>query len=377
MSRAGYQQAMRRSVGFLATSILLAAGAPPAQAIVGGGPAAPGEYPYVANIVIADAAGCTGSLVAPRWVITAGHCSSVLGPAGVPTQFALPASSFTVTLGTVRSNGKADSTKAVEKHAVSSVHVDPNYAATNGTGSDVALLELAEPSKLAPVLIAGPDEGSIWEPGDELTIAGFGVTEEDGDAPDTLQETVVPRIGDAKCADAYDDTTPVVGNAFDPATAICAGLTKGGRDTCQGDSGGPILAPLPVGGMRLVGATSYGEGCARKNRPGVYARLAEGSVKAFVSDFVPEAYAPAGAPQPAPETCAGEPGLRIRIRGANVRRITVFIDGRRVLRRKRAGRINLARRLPGAGTAEAKIVVKRAGGKRRVIRRTYTDCARA
>src|SRR3712207_8442200 len=46
---------------------------------------------------------------------------------------------------------------------------------------------------------------------------------------------------------------------------------------------------LPI--FRLVGATSYGEGCAREDRPGVYARLAEGSVKEFISGLVPEAYA--------------------------------------------------------------------------------------
>ena len=55
---------------------------------------------------------------------------------------------------------------------------------------------------------------------------------------------------DADCAKAYDDTTPVVGDAFDPKTAICAGLPQGGKDTCQGDSGGPLLAPLG-GGFRL------------------------------------------------------------------------------------------------------------------------------
>lgn len=352
------------------------AGAQPAQAIVGGGAAAPGEYPYVANVVIGGAGGCSGSLVAPTWVITAGHCVTALGPAGIPSQATLPPGEFEVTLGTIESDGSADSTKAVEKTGVVSVHVDPNYAASNGTGSDVGLLELAEPSKLDPVLIAADSEKPIWEPGDGLTIAGFGVTEEGGDAPDKLQEAVVPRVSDPMCGEAYSDTTPVLGNAFDPATSLCAGFPEGGKDTCQGDSGGPILAPLG-GGFRLVGATSFGEGCAREGLPGVYGRLAEGSVKAFVSGLVPEAYAPEGATPPSAATCAGTAGLAVRVKGKRVRKVIVFVNGKRVAARRGAGRVNLAARLPKAGTARAKIVVKRAGGKRRVIRRTFVDCARA
>ena len=342
-----------------------------ADAIVGGGPAEPGEYPYVANIAIAGAAGCTGSLVAPRWVITAGHCASVLGPAGVPTPVELPPQSFRVTLGTVNADGTRDRTAAVEEHAVASVHVDPNYAATNGIGSDVALLELDAPSQIAPVRIVAPADTGIWEPGDALTIAGFGVTKEDGDAPDRLQEAVVPRIPDPRCAEAYGDTTPVVGNAFDAQTALCAGLPQGGRDTCQGDSGGPLLAPVS-GGFRLVGATSYGEGCAREGRPGVYARLAEGTVKEFISGLAPEAYAE----RAARATCAGTPGLAIRVRGRKVRRVVVFVDGVRVAKRRGPGRVGLARHLPRGGTAKVRVVVSRKGGGRRVLIRRYAGCAR-
>ncbi len=281
---------MRR---FLPAVAVFLAFASPADAIVGGGPADANEYPYVAN-VNNGIGSCTGSLVAPKWVITAGHCVTVLGIGGVPTQATLPGASFSVTLGTNKTNGDGG-----KVYGVTGVHVAPGYSASNGTGSDVGLLELDKAAEVAPVKIAAPSEASIWEPGDQLTIAGFGVTEEDGDAPKLLQEAVVPRVSDEKCATAYSDTTPVLGNAFDPATALCAGFDEGGKDTCQGDSGGPLLAPLAAGGFRLVGSTSYGEGCARENRPGVYGRLAEGSVKDFITGLVPEAYAtPSATPQP-------------------------------------------------------------------------------
>ena len=46
-----------------------------AHAIVGGQDAAEGEYPYVAHVTINKLFGCTGTLVAPTWVVTAGQCS--------------------------------------------------------------------------------------------------------------------------------------------------------------------------------------------------------------------------------------------------------------------------------------------------------------
>jgi secreted trypsin-like serine protease len=103
--------------------------------------------------------------------------------------------------------------------------------------------------------------------------------------PDRMQAAQVPIVADGDCAKAYGD------GSFDAKTMVCAGYPQGGTDTCEGDSGGPLLAPVRTG-FRLVGATSFGEGCAQAGKPGVYARVAEGPIRDWLKTVVPEAFAP-------------------------------------------------------------------------------------
>src|SRR5215207_11688395 len=74
---------LRTLFATLAAGLVVAA---PAQAVVGGNDAEPGEYPYVAHILIDRSFQCTGTLVTPTHVVTAAHCSSLVpgGVANVP-----------------------------------------------------------------------------------------------------------------------------------------------------------------------------------------------------------------------------------------------------------------------------------------------------
>ena len=271
---------MRAFLATIATTLVLAA---PAQAVVGGKPVPAGEFAYVANVQVMGAFGCTGTLIASQWVLTAGHCGSTTGSLTqglVPTPVAWPAQAYKVILGSVNADGSGG-----EARDVTQVLVDSAYVVTNGGGNDVTLMKLDAPTTIAPMRIAAVGERASWRPGVLATIAGFGATSKDGtQIPDQMQFAQVPITTDEYCAQAYKN------GSFDATTMFCAGYPEGGTDTCEGDSGGPLLAPVK-GGFRLAGATSFGDGCAQAGKPGVYARLAEGPIREWLKGVVPEAFA--------------------------------------------------------------------------------------
>lgn len=254
---------------FLSVSVTAAAlvcvAAAPSSAVVGGNDASPGEYPAVAEITFGPFL-CTGTLIAPDWVLSAGHCSSITGaavasPAGWPTPL------INVRVGGVTQDDG-------EQRGVSRVVIHPDYLLTSGY--DISLLQLSQPSTMAPTKVAGAGERGIWSAGTLETIVGWGVTEEGGDQPKTLQEAQVPITTDEYCSGAYSD--------FDPATMVCAGFPEGGVDTCQGDSGGPMFGRTAGGELRVVGTTSFGEGCARPGKPGVYGRVADDTLRPWIEE---------------------------------------------------------------------------------------------
>jgi len=263
----------RLSIALATASAALALTATPSMAIVGGHDAAAGAYPSVAEVHLGKSFLCTGTLIAPDWVMTAGHCGSITGSA-VATPIAFPPALIDVYIG----SNEAGQGELVP---VSQAIVSPDYIATQGY--DVTLLKLSRASSHAPTLVAGAGETSSWAPASLESIVGWGATSEGGDTPDTLQEAQVPVTTDAYCAGAYSE--------FDARTMLCAGYPEGGVDTCQGDSGGPMFGTTAAGVRRLVGATSFGEGCARPGKPGVYARVADTTLREWIRSVAPSAVA--------------------------------------------------------------------------------------
>ncbi|MDQ2701062.1 MAG: serine protease, partial [Actinomycetota bacterium] len=169
-----------------------------------------------------------------------------------------------------------------EELNIAGVDVAANYQPLDGgsTGeNDWGLIALSSPSSRPILKVAGPDERSLWKTGRSATVAGFGNIVQDGAASPTLKEIQsVPLLADSVCTapDSY-------GTSFFVANMLCAGITQGGTGTCQGDSGGPLTVPADGGERRIIGVVSWGDGCAKPNKPTVYTRVAEAGLSTQIN----------------------------------------------------------------------------------------------
>ncbi len=216
---------------FASAALILAGTA--ASAVGGGTTVGNDVHRYVAKIQ-GPAGACTGSLVAPLWVVTAKSC--------VPHNAdGTPTGPVTLTVG----RGDLTGTAGRVQQATRIVPRDDR---------DLALVKLSIPVIDLPVL---PIATTAPAAGATVQVIGYGRTTDQW-VPD--KASIAPFTVGALGSAAFAITSP------------------SGKDTCKGDAGGPALAGGQLAGIT---STSWQHGCL------TVSESRQGGTQARVDDIAP------------------------------------------------------------------------------------------
>ncbi|XP_022825426.1 serine protease nudel isoform X1 [Spodoptera litura] len=225
--------------------------------VVGGRPSQPAAWPWMVAVYRNGMFHCGGVVINHSWVISAAHCVSKFWKYY-----------YEVQVGMLR---RFSFSPQEQSHRVTHVIVNQFYSQTD-MKNDMSLLRVEPAIQFSrwvrPICLPSPDTAGpdwLWgpAPGTICTAVGWGATTEKGPDPDHMREVEVPIW--ENCKHREDQT----------GKEICAGFVEGGKDACQGDSGGPLLCRNPLNSQQwyMAGIVSHGDGCGRKDEPGVYTRV--------------------------------------------------------------------------------------------------------
>lgn len=211
--------------------------------IVGGTFIGIGKAKFVVHLREKGKFFCGGTLVSPKFVITAAHCLERLKAADITV---VAAATYLYEKG-LRSK-------------VAKLFVPKEYNSQT-FDMDVAVLELAKHLKGSNISSIDLCH-SMGKTNEMITVYGWGqISENVVQSSRQLRSVSVPVIDHTKCSRMYKKEAKLTEKMF------CAGDLVG-KDACNGDSGGPAIYK-----NHLCGIVSWGVGCARKEYPGVYTNI--------------------------------------------------------------------------------------------------------
>jgi secreted trypsin-like serine protease len=194
--------------------------------------------------------GCTGTLIGPNVVVTAGHCADF----ATRVYFGLD----------VTQPGRIVRVKKRVRH--------PKYHQA-GKHNDLMVLLLA--SDVTNVAPRGLASSSLIDKATDGRVVGFGATEPSGTFGYGRKQQVDVPIASSACKSKVDGHDDNVSYGCDRGLELVAGRPLLQRDTCNGDSGGPFYVTGPDGGRLLAAATSRATDSAVSNcgDGGIYVRI--------------------------------------------------------------------------------------------------------
>jgi secreted trypsin-like serine protease len=285
------QAAVLVALAALPALLLAPAGAGAASAaaqasIIGGDAASIVDFPSLAYIAAQtgkkEGFACTGSVIAPRVVLTAAHCVEDLERGGFT-----PASDYGVATG--QANPHLIPHDQILQ--ISDTHVFPGFD-PGTTHGDAALLVLSSPTAAPPIPLASATDRALYRGGTQVQLAGWGVTRPNArSAPDNLRTTSTVVLDGPSCKRQTRSFNPPYANAAQMCTTDPPDQKSG---SCFGDSGGPAIAHRADGSPVELGiASSVGPNCDTR-LPDVFTRV--DTVSTWAAEWV--AAVEAGGPPP-------------------------------------------------------------------------------
>ena len=255
-----------RIVLFVGISFLFSLNAFSQERIVGGVDASISDYPWQVALTSPSGYGfCGGSIINDSWVLTAAHCVSGESSSSLY----------------IRAGASATYAEGGDSYSVSQIISHPNYY---GDFNDIALIQINGQfnfgTNVQAIDLISEEEIALGaqDAGVTATTTGWGALYSGGPSPNILQTVDLPIVANNVACGSASDSNGNSGyyscSELDESM-ICAGvLGVGGQDACQGDSGGPLVVRNSAdNGWLLIGATSWGYGCADGNYPGVWAKV--------------------------------------------------------------------------------------------------------